>query len=70
LISKGGPGGVPPFILSNDFGHGKAANGHGVPRPHTLNTAQGVKEVEGSVFRIVRDGGKLWPSVRFNNASD
>jgi hypothetical protein len=33
------------------------------------NTAQGVKKVEGWVFRFSRFGGKLSLSVRFNNAS-
>jgi hypothetical protein len=69
LISKGGPGRVPPFTLSNDFGHGKAADAHAAPRPHTPNAAQGVKKVEGWVFRFVCFGGTLSFSVRFNNTS-
>ena len=58
-----------PALLSAVFRHGKAANVHTEYRSGARKIAQGVKKVERSVFRFVRDGGKLLFSVRFNNAS-
>jgi hypothetical protein len=58
-----------PALLTASFGLGKAADVHAAPRAGAQKIGRDVKKFAGLVFRFVRDGGKLSPSVQFNNAS-